>query len=473
MNAEDYGTEQFEYDMEDTGEAGDTEAGDESYEASDEAGDESYEASDEAGDEGFEASDEADEGSDEADEATITLGEAMEADEGDTEADESFGEAVQMSASAQLRADRDRNRRRAWSRRLAADQRLEAQRAAALQRSITSRIRAIPVKATTGVTSVGTLQGAGVVTAILPNGRRTRMRIVPTVAPIREVNRLRSVVLANERRQAAAIRTNTKALTALAATQTTAVKKLTEAQVKSDKDLSRRIVEGDNRLDQRITKELTGGTGILDRHNKKLIRVLKRERRRAMMNNVLLATSIPFFVAYGEKEDLLKSTDNWVLVGSTLFWLLGDDVLSSFVKEKGAMQNVASIWSYAGFAANAGTLYWWFRNTDNRRFLAGVSTIKFGDNKINIADELKKDSRSDFKDGSHIAVATFIEKPHVLDTATTAKMAPPILRTSVDDGILTLSWDSANGPVPADKTVKVAWLVDTKPSIRVEPLKNP
>ena len=40
--------------------------------------------------------------------------------------------------------------------------------------------------------------------AILPNGRRSRMRIIPTVAPISEVNRLRSVVIVNEKRQAVA-----------------------------------------------------------------------------------------------------------------------------------------------------------------------------------------------------------------------------------------------------------------------------
>ena len=451
MNAEDYGSEDFEYDREDTGEAGDMEA-DEAYEASDEA-DEADEGSDEA-DEG---SDEADEGSDEADE-TIRLGEVMEADEAFAEADEATDEAV-APAWTRLRADRDRNRREAWARRLAADQRLEAQRAAALQRSITDRIRAIPVKASTGVSTVGTLQGAGVVTAILPNGRRTRMRIVPTVAPIREVNRLRSVVLANERRQAAAIRTNTKALTALAATQTTAVKKLTDAQVKSDKDLSRRIAEGDNRLDKRISKELTGGSGVLDKHNRKLIRVLKRERRRAMMNNVLLATSIPFFVAFGEKEDLFKSEDNWVLVGSTLFWLLGDDVLSAFAKEKGGLQNVASIWSYAGFAANAGTLFFWFRNKQNKRFLAGVSTIHAGVNSIPIGTQIKKDSLEDFKKESHIAVATFIEKP----------TKPAVLRASVDsaNGVLTLTLDKGNGDDSGP--VKVGWIVDTKPPLSLAP----
>jgi hypothetical protein len=43
-----------------------------------------------------------------------------------------------------------------------------------------------------------------VVTAILPNGRRSRMRIIPTMAPIAEVNRLRTVINVNAQRQAVA-----------------------------------------------------------------------------------------------------------------------------------------------------------------------------------------------------------------------------------------------------------------------------
>src|SRR5215510_14745331 len=98
MNAAEYGEGDFEYESEGM-EAEDNEAGDESLGAE--------------GDEG-----------DEGDESTF------EGDEGD-EGDEA--ESVQMSASARLRADRDRGRRAAWARKIAADQRVEAQRAASAQ----------------------------------------------------------------------------------------------------------------------------------------------------------------------------------------------------------------------------------------------------------------------------------------------------------------------------------------------------
>ena len=182
--------------------------------------------------------------------------------------------------SARLRANRDRNRRAAWARRIAADQRREAQRAATILQSIARQIRSIQAGGRTSLYSVGLLQGAGVVTAILPNGRRSRMRIIPTVAPISEVNRLRSVVTVNDRRQAIAIGKNLRAIAALAAAQAAAVKKLLDEQVKSDKDLRKRLVEADDRLDRRITKELGGGSVVFDKDGKRLMRGRRRQRQR-------------------------------------------------------------------------------------------------------------------------------------------------------------------------------------------------
>src|SRR5262249_51198623 len=152
--------------------------------------------------------------------------------------------------------------------------------------------------------------------------------------------------------------TNAKAVTSLATAQSSAMKRLTDAQVRSDKELSKRIVQGDNRLDARITKELSAGGGIIDQHNKRLVRIVKRERRRALMDSVLVATAIPFFVSYGDRN--LLTLDNAVLTGSTLFWLAGDDVLSWVSKDKGWAQSIASVWSYAGPLLNAGTLATYF-----------------------------------------------------------------------------------------------------------------
>jgi hypothetical protein len=97
------------------------------------------------------------------------------------------------------------------------------------------------------------------VTAILPNGRHSRMRITPATALIREVNRLRSA-------HAVAIGKNSRAIAAVAAAYAAAVRKLSAEQVKSDKDLRKRLVEADDRLHQRITKELGGGSVVFDKN---------------------------------------------------------------------------------------------------------------------------------------------------------------------------------------------------------------
>jgi hypothetical protein len=172
--------------------------------------------------------------------------------------------------SARLRANRDRNRRAEWARRIAADQRLEARRAATTLQTITRQIRSIQTGGRTRLNSVGRLPGAGVVTAILPNGRRSRMRILPATALIREVNRLRSA-------EAAAI---SRAIAALAVAQGAAVKKLLAEQVKSGKDLRKRLVEAENRLNRRMTKELSGGAVVFDKDGRRLMRALRRQRQR-------------------------------------------------------------------------------------------------------------------------------------------------------------------------------------------------
>ena len=246
--------ESFEYD--EAAEAADEgEAMDEAGEAYDEAYDEMDEAADEyAADE---AADEyaADEAADEGEAADEALDEAV-----DEAADESFDEAA-MSASARLRANRDRNRRASWARRIAADQRLEAKRAASAQRSITGQIQGDPAR--------GGRQG---LVRRHAAGRRRGHRGPAERPPQPDAHHPdagagqggQPSALGAARERAAPGDGHLEELAGdqgLAVTQASAVKRLTASQVKSDKDLGKRIVEGHNRLDERITKELGSGAG--------------------------------------------------------------------------------------------------------------------------------------------------------------------------------------------------------------------
>jgi len=450
MEAESYGGESFEYD--EGVEADESYEADEAYEADE--GDESYEA-DEAdeGDESYEA--------DEADEGIETFEVSAEADEADEsyEADEA-DEAV-LSASAKLRADQDRNRRASWARKLAADQRLEAQRAATTQRSITNQIKAIQPGAPAKVATVGALQGAGVVTAVLPNGRRSRMRIIPTLAPVKEVNRLRSVVLVNEKRQAVATRRNAKAIAALATTQAAAVKKLTSQQLKSDKDLGKRIVEGHNRLDKRITKELSGGSGAMNRHGKKMLRMIKDNRRHQAMNNVLMVSALPFYAAYGKSGDPFAK-NNIILTASLAGWMFADEAVGLVAGKSGAAKGFSSLLSYGAPIFNGLTAHFALRNKQYERYVSGVSTVgTTGEFKVDLTttSAIAERSKKEFKDKGHTVMATFVGAPPAVATARH-------LRASVgSDGFLTIRVE----PAPAaGAEAQVAWIVDTDPIAEVK-----
>jgi len=436
--------ESFEYD--EAAEAADEgEAMDESGEAYDEAYDEMDEAADEyAADE---AADEyaADETADEGEAADEALDEAV-----DEAADESFDEAA-ISASARLRANRDRNRRASWARRIAADQRLEAKRAASAQRSLTGQIKGIQPGAAARVSSVGTLQGAGVVTAVLPNGRRSRMRIIPTLAPVREVNRLRSVLLANERRQAMATSRNSRAIRALAVTQASAVRRMTTSQLKSDKDLGKRIVEGHNRLDARITKELGSGPGT-GAHGRRMMAMLRRQRQRSIMNSVTIASSLPFWAAYGKKDDPF-ATDNLILGGSLLGWLVGDELIDQFSGKSGVAKTGANWWSWLAPIGNGATVYFLLKDKQHKRFVGGFTnkTLVAADTerRIPLDDVIGEDSFDDFKKEDHAATVMMITAPAAATVITSASV------NREGQLVVTLAGVAAG-------EIKVAWIVDTE-----------
>jgi hypothetical protein len=367
-----------------------------------------------------------------------------------------------MSASARLRASRDKNRRAAWARRIAADQRVEAKRATTTQQAITRQIQAVRPGGAAKVASVGPLQGAGVVTAILPNGRRSRMRIVPTVAPISEVNRLRAVITVNDRRQALATTRNSRAIARLASAQSATVKKLSGEQVKSDKDLRKRLVEGDNRLDARITKELSGGAGVLGKHGKQMMAQLRRQRQRQIMNNVTIAASLPFWAAFGDRQ--LFGRNNLTLGISTLGWLLGDELVDSFRSKSSAVKGGANLWSYLAPVGNGATVFFLLKDRQHNRFISGVSELKGPqEQKIPITANstlFKKKAAEEFKGQSHSVVASLIST-----NATLSPLPNLDLRAKVDGDNLLLTMPGLGD----DGTARVAWIIDTKAEVQVNP----
>lgn len=433
----------FEYDTE-------SEADDEGY-----GGTEDYfaaEADDEADDEGAEADDEdfATE-----DDEFYQAGASTEADdeaddEMDVEADDesALDEAVR-GAAARWRARAQKSQAQ-QAKRIVVDQKREVQRANATQRNLTSQIRAIQPGAAAKVQTAPPLQGAGVVTAILPNGRRSRMRIVPTVAPISEVNRLQRTIAVNDRRQAIATTNNSRAIQRLKAAQTVAIKKLLSEQVKSDKELRKRLLESDSRLDKRISKELTGGSGAVDKHGKRMMAMVKRQRQRSILNSVLIASSLPLYAAYGDREKP-HAKNNLILTGSLIGWMMADEIADQFSSKSGFVKGGANIWSWAAPVGNIATSYFFLNDKQHERFISGIANVPAGaPGKVSL--NIGKGSLEDFKAGTYAAVATVVSGGG--DNATVLAQVSPT------DGTLTLTVDVPG--TTAATAATVAWMVDTR-----------
>ena len=418
-------------------------------------------------DEEFETSDESEEALDESDESDGEDYElATESDEALDESDESILEAtMEMDEADQSTARGDQVRARRWAGVLATDRKREAQRAAAVHSDITRQIHAIPNPQPARTYTVSPLQGAGVVTAVLPNGRRTQMRLTPSPAPISEVNKLRAVINVNDKRQGATLAANTRAINGLAKTQAAAVKKLSDQQVKSDRELAKRIVEGDTRLDKRITAELSGSKGGLAKQQKRIMRMLRRQRRRSVWNNNLLTTAMPIFSAYGDRTNPLSRT-NLILTGSLATWLLGDELLDQYMRSPGkagrTTSNIANVWSYVAPVGNAATAYLLLKDVQHDRFVTGVATlpaiaagvtgsVAVTDPQLGIGTKTFTEVFSKQPAGKISAVATVLSGG-----------APDrVVSAQVANGTLTITLGSGANAVP-DGT-KVAWMIDTQP----------
>jgi hypothetical protein len=432
-------SQSFEYDE-------DSEA-DESFEAADEdsEADESFEAADEdsEADESFEAADE----DSEADEAV---------DEADEAVDEAMDEAMSASArlSARMAADKDAKRRAQWQAKLTKDQKREAQAAGAVQQSLTSRLRGIRGSGPSRALTLGNINGVRRMEMTLANGRKAVVQVMPPLASAGEVNRLRAVVNTNEKRRAISDAANSRAITRLATAQVTFVKRQTAQQVKSDRELGRRIVEGDTRLDKRITTEVANQKASIEKHDKRIFRRLKKVRYQMLMNDVLLASALPFFAAYGKQGNPFDKR-NLALTGVLAGWLVGDEIIgmaTGMGKSSKAMNTLSTTWSTLAPIGNGLTDFLLYRNTQNTRFVTGITTIP-------------KDAPS-----NSVALTVPIAKSSFDDFA--ALTDPPVVATVLENKLLTVTAKIDKGKLTltlsgqaADNGTKVAWVIDTDPGV--------
>src|SRR5262249_40418396 len=126
----------------------------------------------------------------------------------------------------------------------------------------------------------------------------------------------------------------------LSASALAAVDELRRGGLGRIRRLSRRIVAGDGKLDARLAKTREDLRSQLqeqfaiDREN------LRRLRRRGLWDQILLATALPLFAAYGDRTNPL-GTSNLTLVFLLLIWLAGDQVVEAVVGSGGSKSSYA------------------------------------------------------------------------------------------------------------------------------------
>jgi hypothetical protein len=385
------------------------------------------------------------------------------------EDDESFEydhEAFEPTAGARARA---RVRADAF-----AQQRVVAQQARASQRQLDSRIASItqPLRGPGSSVRLRRLQpvhGSAVVTVTLPNGRRTQMSLSPAPATASSVNQLRSQVAANDERHAKALRTSGQAIDRLGAAQAAAVKKLTEQGVKSDKELTKRSVDGDAKLDKRFAADLAKLKSRNDGSNRTATKALARAQRRALWNNVLLASGLPFFAAFGDGHSPF-ARNNLLLTGSLAGWMLGDEVIDRLAggaraakprkgrKNPGAQawRRGVDLWSYLAPVGNAATAWFMLKDQQHARFLTGVTTVTHGSGVIS-GNRIELDVAERYRDqlekvtGARAVAAIVSPRP--------ADVIGVRAVVEGDELVLTPIFRTA---AATTGSVTIAWVVDTR-----------
>jgi hypothetical protein len=342
---------------------------------------------------------------------------------------------------------------------VASSLRADVKRATAAQQDIARQIRAINVGGPARSQAIGPIQGDGVVTATLASGRSARMSFRPKLAPLTEVNRLRSALSYNDKQQTAALATQRRAIANLALAQAAAVKKLTDQQVKSDKDLGERIVQSYNKLDKRISSELNGSKGVVEKNNKRIMRWMKEQRRRQLLNSVLITSALPLYAAYGDSSDPF-SRDNLILTGSLAGWLLADEFVGGMAnggKRSKAWSTAANAWSWLAPVGNFATVQFLLKDRQHERFVTSVNTFNGPATTADATIPIAKDSVADFAatGGQIPVVATVVNgRPDTQVRARVNAAASP-------NPTVTLEFEPA---LTAGDSLTVAWMVDTQPA---------
>jgi hypothetical protein len=221
------------------------------------------------------------------------------------------------------------------------------------------------------------LGGAGDLSAILPSGRVIWLRVEPSPAPAHAVERIEQEARfrairrrARTRRQALAIRVLGRATVAVA-------EALGQERLARARALRRRIVRAHRRSDERITTIAETARAALRKQLGIQTETARRIDRRDLWDKLVVATSLPLFAAFGQKDRPFGS-HNVALTLSTLIWLVGDDVVDAIFgpEEKSPYPlRDLDVWSYIAPAGNLLSGWWLLSDFQHERFVSGRLSV--------------------------------------------------------------------------------------------------
>ncbi len=326
-------------------------------------------------------------------------------------------------------------------------------------------------------------RGSDLLTAILPSGRVSWLRITPTLAPVQEANHLADAIERMEHRRGERLRSLDEALRRTSRTLPADVARVSTDHRRRHRELRRRILSGDAKVGRRASAVIAELRGALRKQLEREGEMARRLSRRALWDHLVVASAFPLFAAFGKRGNPLAE-DNVALALLLLVWLVGDeitDVLSGDRRDAEDGVRKLDLWSYLAPVANLLTGWLLMHNRQHERFVTGFTSLGpprplpegtyLYDRLVDLAPFLGPEHVPDFVTYSGVpAVAGVVALAPPEDPTVAAQAHVRTITASVDRGVLNVSVSVAveppETPLPDVRalvpSVNVAWIVDTK-----------
>lgn len=333
------------------------------------------------------------------------------------------------------------------------------------------------------------MPGARTITAILPTGRIAWLRVDPALASAASVRHLGEDAEHAAHRRRARSESHREAIERIAHKLAAAVERVGEARVQRADALRQHLVKKQNARDRKLSKSIAEFRGRIDKQIALERESAKRLRRRGLWDQIVLATALPLFAAYGQRGQPF-GVNNIALTLCTLVWLVGDDLMQALFgsdKKDPYPLRDADAWSYIAPIGNLLAGWWLMNDLQHERFVAGAAdTFTLVDDPEDAANGRQR-YRCDVDLSHYIGSGHFRDFQTYIDVPAAATLGRITLSAAgsaanarvdsvmaeVTGGTLrVVVLTSTAGALPVDPMVsklQVAWMVDTAEPNRSSP----